>query len=112
MIRPAVVTLLAETPEAHGVFDPRVETRREVKCAVRSVSQNEFYRAMSAGIEPEAVFVFPYGFEYHGEKVFEFNSERWRVIRSYTTGQTLELTAGRATNDRTTVATTEVVSDG
>lgn len=109
MIRPAVISLLAETPEAHGVFDPRTETATEIKCAVRSITRNEFYQANSAGILPELVFVMPFWWQYGGQKVFTYNGERWRVIRTYTKGQVIEITAGRATNDMTTVTTTTEV---
>ena len=68
---------------------------------VRSVTRSEFYQAKSAGINPELVFMLTDYADYHGEKVFLYGGERWRVIRTYNRGQTLEITAGRATNDMT-----------
>ncbi len=44
MVRAEAITLIGETPGAHGVFDPPEETRNEVPCSVRSVGYNEFTR--------------------------------------------------------------------
>lgn len=99
MVRATTIDLLNESPEAHGVFESVTETVTTVFAEIRSVSRSEFYQAMSAGIEPELVFRLTDYADYNGQKVFTFNSERWRVIRTYTDGQSIELTARRATND-------------
>lgn len=99
MIRATTIDLLAETPEAHGVFDAPVETATTVFAEIRSVSRSEYYQAMSAGIEPELVFMLTDYADYAGQKVFTYNGERWRVLRTYSNGQALEITARRATND-------------
>lgn len=99
MIRATTIDLIRESPESHGVFDAPTETTVTVFAEVRSVTRNEFYQAKSAGINPQLVFMLTDYADYHGEKVFLYEGERWRVIRTYTNGQTLEITAGRATND-------------
>lgn len=99
MVTPAIIKLINET-QPHGVFDDPGETTVSVKAEVRSVSFREFYAAASAGITPELIFRMTNTGDYNGQKVFVYNGERWRVIRTYTKGQTLEITAGRATNDR------------
>lgn len=99
MIRATTINLLRESPEAHGVFDAPTETAVTVFAEIRSVSRSEYYQAESANIHPELVFRLADYTDYNGEKVFVYNGERWRVIRTYTNGQTLEITAGRATND-------------
>ena len=101
MIRADVITLVAEDPEAHGVFEERDEDGRDVFAEIRSVGFNEFYSAKSAGIEPTIVFVLADYMEYGGEKIVLFDDERYRVVRTYTDGQTIELTCEPATNDRT-----------
>ena len=100
MIRAEVISLVSETPEAHGVFATISETSRDVFAEVRSVGYNEFYAAKSAGIEPSIVFVLQDYMEYNGEKVVLFDSKRFRVVRTYTNGQTIELTCEVATNDK------------
>lgn len=100
MVRATTITLLRENPEAHGVFETPGETPVEVFAEIRSVTSSEYYRALSAGIEPELVFVLTDYADYNGEKVFLYEGERWRVIRTYTRNMSLEITAGRATNDR------------
>lgn len=100
MIRAEVITLVGENPAAHGVFDRANETGREVFAEIRSVGYNEFYAAKSAGIEPSIVFVLQDYMEYDGEKIVLFDSKRFRVVRTYTNGQTIELTCEVATNDK------------
>lgn len=100
MIRAEVISLVAENPSAHGVFDSVQETARDVFAEIRSVGYNEFYAAKNAGIEPSIVFVLADYDEYEGEKVVLFNSKRYRVVRTYTNGQTIELTCEVATNDQ------------
>lgn len=100
MIRAKVISLVSETPEAHGVFATISETSRDVFAEIRSVGYNEFYAAKSAGIEPSIVFVLQDYMEYNGEKVVLFDSKRFRVVRTYTNGQTIELTCEVATNDK------------
>ena len=97
MVRATTITLLSASP--HGVFEDATETETEVFAEVRSVTRNEYYQAMSAGINPELVFMLTDYADYSGQKVIKYEDERWRVIRTYTKGQTLEITVGRATND-------------
>lgn len=96
----AVVIEFIEESQPHGVFDLHTEHRRQVFAEVKSVTRTEFYQASNAGITPEAVFVLTDEADYHGEKVIEYAGHRWQVIRTYTIGQSLEITAGRATHDR------------
>ena len=100
MIRAEVITLVGENPAAHGVFDRATEVGRDVFAEIRSVGYNEFYAAKSAGIEPSIVFVLQDYMEYDGEKIVLFDSKRYRVVRTYTNGQTIELTCEVATNDK------------
>lgn len=103
MVRAEAITLIGETPGAHGVFDPPEETRNEVPCSVRSVGYNEFYAAKNAGIEPSVVFVLALAEDYAGEKVVEWNGARYRVIRTWMQGDGIEITCEPATNDRKAV---------
>lgn len=100
MIRAEVITLVAENPAAHGVFDAVTETGRDVFAEIRSVGFSEFYTAKSAGIEPSIVFVLADYMEYGNEKIVLFNGRRFRVVRTYSDGQTIELTCEVATNDQ------------
>lgn len=71
-------------------------SRREVFCALRSVGHSEFYEAYATDYRPELKFVLADYYDYAGEKIVEYNGELYRVIRTYRTGQELELTVGRA----------------
>ena len=56
MLHADVLTLISDTPDAHGVFAARTENRRDVYCTVRSVSRNEAYAAMGHGLRPDWIF--------------------------------------------------------
>lgn len=99
MVRATTITLLSEDPASHGVFDAPEETETEVFAEVISVSQNEFYKALQNGLTPELVFrLTDYG-DYNGEKVFLYEDERWRVIRTYIQEEALFIVAGKAAAD-------------
>lgn len=96
MVRADVLTLIAETPEAHGRFDTPTEVRRQVYCTVRSVGMREAYEALSHGLRPEFVFVLTHSFEYQGEKRCEFHGVEYTVLRTYVTeADGIELTVER-----------------
>lgn len=99
MVKATTITLLGETPAAHGVFDAPRETQREVFAEVMSVSQNEFYKAMQNGLEPELVFMLTDYGDYNGEKVFLYDERRMRVIRTYIKEEALFIVAGKAAAD-------------
>lgn len=97
MVRADIVTLLAEEPGAHGVYDPVYREGRKVYCEVRSVSQTETYQARASGLAPEYKLRLSHSFEYRGEKLCDFRGQRYEIIRTYvdeTDG--IELTVQRA----------------
>lgn len=100
MIRDDIIYLVAENPEAHGVFDPPTETRKMVYCQVLSVGRNEYYAALSHGLNPSIIFRLGTRLDYAGEKVLIWNDQRYRVIRTYSDGDSIELTAEEITADR------------
>lgn len=101
MIKADILTLVAESPAAHGIFDATTETGRDVYCEVRSVGMNEFYRALENSLQPSFVFVLADEAEYKGEKICIYHDKRYRVIRTYVDRQRIELTVEEATVDRT-----------
>lgn len=94
-----VITLVSESPAAHGVLDEITETQKQVFCTVRSVGMSEAYQAMSNGLHPQFVFVLSDYADYDGEKVAIYNGKRYRVIRTYRQNQGMELTVEEATID-------------
>ena len=94
-----VLTLISETPEAHGVFDAPTEKETDVFCTVKSVGMNEAYQAMSNGLKPSFVFVLSDYSDYNGEKILEYHDKRYRVVRTYRSGQSIELTVEEVTID-------------
>ena len=72
-----------------------VETKKIILCDLNSIGQQEFYNASVQGLKPSIVFVV-HPFEYEGEALVEFESQRYKVIRTYGIGtDELELTCER-----------------
>lgn len=75
-----------------------VETSREVFAEIASVGLKEFYQAAAVGLQPELRFILQDYLDYEGEQLLEHNGTRYRVLRTYRTGQRLELTCTREVN--------------
>ena len=99
MVRATKIKLLGEYPAAHGVFDAPDNIEHEVFAEAISVSQNEFYKARQNGLDPEIVFMLTDYGDYNGEKVFLYDGNRYRVIRTYIKEEALYIVAGRAHAD-------------
>lgn len=99
MWRSNVLTLIAEEPVEHGIFDEIVETERTVFCEVRSVGYQEYYRALEQDLHPTFIFRLADYAEYQGEKICEYEGARYRVVRTYVDGYAIELTVEEATVD-------------
>ena len=94
-----VLTLIQQTQGADDYGDPVIqETSREVFGRLQSVGQAEFYQAHATGLKPELKFVLADYLDYEGEALVEHNGQRYRVLRTYRTGQELELTLYREVN--------------
>ena len=74
--------------------DSPVETERDVLCRVRSVSRSDFYSAGQFGLSLDHVFIIN-PVNYAGEKILEYNGERYGIERTYQARQDeMELYAG------------------
>ena len=74
------------------------ESRREVICRIGSVGQKEFYQAHAVGLKPECKVVLEDYLDYEGENLAELNGERLSVLRTFRSGQELEITLYREVN--------------
>lgn len=72
------------------------DTSRDVFCGVRSIGQKEFYEAQAVDFYPEIKFVLADYLEYDGERLCEYNGKRYTVLRTFRTGQELEIVVARA----------------
>ncbi len=70
--------------------------RREVFCGFRSIGMKEFYAASTTDFRPELRLVLADYLDYDDETLVEYNGQLYRVLRTYRTGQELELTLERA----------------
>lgn len=72
------------------------ETSRDVFCGLRSIGQKEFYEAKAVDFYPELKFVLADYLDYDGERLCEYNGQRYTVLRTFRTGQELEIVVARA----------------
>lgn len=102
MVRADVIGLISETRSAHGVHETITETVRNVYAEIRSVTRSEFYNALNAGIQPEYVFKLALDADYQQEHFLRYNNQRFRVVRTYLTGDGgIEITAERSDENGT-----------
>ena len=72
------------------------ETTRDVFCRVASIGMKEFYEANARDFHPEVKFILADYLDYDNEQLVEHNGQRYRVLRTYRTGQALEIVVIRA----------------
>ena len=72
------------------------DTRRTVFCTVASIGQREYYAAKAVDVYPEYKFILADYLDYNNERLCEYAGQRYRVERTYRTGQAMELIAVRA----------------
>ena len=89
------LTLVGRVLDDDG-YNIKKEIRRDVFCRLESVGRREFYLAQTAGLQPEFKFVLPDHLDYSGEYLCIYDSDWYRVVRTYRKGQELELVVQRA----------------
>lgn len=95
------IVLIAETKSANEYGDIVTTTsERTVFVELKSITQTEFYQAEAVGLKPEIKFVLACYLDYQNEKILKFtpfggNEEAYSVIRTYRTGDKLELICKR-----------------
>lgn len=89
-----VVVLVAQGEPVVGEngITSHPESRYECFAKALSIGSKEFYQASSAGMKPELKFVLPDYTEYQDEKILEHEGIRYKVLRTYRTGNQLEIT--------------------
>ncbi len=95
----SILTLIQQTSSVDAYGDQVLtETTRDVFCGLRSIGQKEFYQAQAVGLQPELKFVLADYLDYNDEPLVAYNGQRYRVLRTYRTGQEIELTCYREVN--------------
>lgn len=72
------------------------EAGREVFCRMASIGQREYYEAQAVDVYPECKFILADYLDYDNERLCEYGGQRYRVLRTYRTGQELEIVVTRA----------------
>lgn len=100
-----ILYLIQQTQTVDEYGDPVTnETSREVFCREASVGQSEFYQAHATGLKPEIKLVLADYLDYDGEQLLRYapkgktDPELYRILRTYRTGQELELVCYREVN--------------
>lgn len=90
---PVELTFYTESPR--GVFDSPGDKTRTVLAEVADVGMNEYYQAMSLGLNPEIAFEMTDFADYEGEKLLIYEGIRYRVIRATRRGMRERLICGK-----------------
>ena len=97
----SVITLYSNTytKNKYGVTVPGDQTKLDVFCQVRSISQTEFFEAGRNGLNPSFVFTV-FAADYNNETLIEYEGLTYSVYRTYINGDYIELYVERkgATN--------------
>lgn len=94
-----VLTLIRMETTLDEYGDPVItEIPREVFATSMSIGQKEFYQAHAVGLQPEIKFKLADYLDYDDETYVEYNEQRYRVLRTYRTGQEMELICYREVN--------------
>ena len=72
------------------------DTERTVFCRMASIGQREYYEAQAVDVYPECKLILADYLEYDNERLCEYEGQRYRVLRTYRTGQELEIVVTRA----------------
>lgn len=75
-------------------------TERILFAELKSIGQSEFYQAQSVGLKPEIKFVIADYLDYQNEQIVKYQpfngtEEKYSVIRTYRTGNALEIVCKR-----------------
>ena len=112
MLKADILTLINESPEAHGVGTEPTESRRDVYCTVKSIGQQEAYQAMGIGLNPELKVILAHDFEYAGEALCELGGVKYHILRTYITeADGIELTLQRVARNAKPLPTPEVTNN-
>lgn len=68
------------------IQEKKEDERREVFCKVQSAKMAEYYAAMREGIKVTRIFIVC-SFDYEQEKYIEYEEKRYKVERTYQTGE-------------------------
>lgn len=71
----------------------------EVFCKVRSVSRYEYYRAAEQNLRPDIVMTISHRIDYNGEKMVIYDGKIYDVLRSYWSGDEVEITLSERIGD-------------
>lgn len=85
------IVLIAETVTVNALrIEEVAETRREVLAEIESISQSEYFAAQDSDLNPEYRFRVFFA-DYNGEKIVEFEGERFAVYRTFRNFDRVEL---------------------
>ncbi len=83
MIRRSVVYLIAEEPQAHGIYDTYTPLTRKVFCEERALNLKMQNEAQASGLAPDLRLRLARAEEYHGEKLARYGKDLYTVVNVY-----------------------------
>ncbi len=84
------VTLITIVSSGNGFNRTEKETRKTIFCTEYNVGRREFFSAEASGIKAEYKLNV-WSHEYGGETIAEYKNNRYKIYRTHTVGDEIEL---------------------
>lgn len=81
---------LEESLNANGFPQTSIKSRKTIFAKKGSIKSSEFYLASQSGFSLELMFEV-FSLEYHSQKFIEYQSKRYKIIRTYEKDKMTEL---------------------
>ncbi|MDD6678322.1 MAG: hypothetical protein PUF71_02910 [Firmicutes bacterium] len=105
MVANDVIALVRNSTSIDEYGDMKnVDISRNVFARLGSIGQKEFYQANAVGLKPEIKFILADYLDYDDEPFVDYTppgkqkAQRYRVLRTFRSGQELEITCYREVN--------------
>lgn len=87
-----IIKLIGETRTLDEYGDTNItESYKIVLANIKSVGMKEHYQSLLVGLKAEYTFEIADYLDYNGQEYIEYNNVRYKVERTYRTGQMLEI---------------------
>jgi len=96
-----VVIFFREVTLTQNNLGDSIETYNDrlIYATKQSIRQQEFYNMMSIGLKPECVFKCR-TIDYNNEETLTYENKQYNIIRTWDTGEWVELTTSRSVGDK------------
>ena len=101
MVRAAVITLIGDSPNAHGVFDSYTVSKRDVPCVETQIRRANLEAAQAIGLNCEHVVRLALADDYQHERRCTYDGIEYTIAQVYrdASHNWVDLTLARGVED-------------